>query len=73
MEFDDFSQGIKYPFDNAFIAQFGDNIYKYWYWIRSAYPKIGTVGVRLFRICVNATSVERLWSSMGFLHIKNRN
>ena len=73
MEFDDFSQGTKYPFDDASVAQFGNDIYKYWYWIQNAYPEIGTVGAHLFGICVNATSVERLWSSMGFLYIKNRN
>jgi len=31
MEFDDFSQGTKYPFDDASVAQFGNDIYKYWY------------------------------------------
>jgi hypothetical protein len=73
MEFDEFSQGSKYPFDNASVAQFGNDIHKYWCWVRSAYPEIGTVGARLFGICVNAASVERLWSNMGFLHTKNRN
>ena len=73
MEFDDFSQGTKYPFDDASVVQFGNDIHKYWYWVWSAYPEIGTVGARLFGICVNAASVERLWSNMGFLHTKNRN
>jgi len=73
MEFDDFSQGTKYPFDDASVAQFGNDIHKYWCWVRNAYPEIGTVGARLFGICINAASVERLWSNMGFLHTKNRN
>ena len=72
-EFDDFSQGIKYPFDDASITQFDNNIHKYWCWIRGAYPEIGTVASRIFGICVNAASVERLWSSMGFFHTKTRN
>jgi hypothetical protein len=72
-EFDDFSQGIKYPFDNASIAQFENDVHKYWCWVRSAYPEIGTVAARIFGICVNAASVERLWSSMGFFHTKTRN
>ncbi|EXX66911.1 hypothetical protein RirG_119260 [Rhizophagus irregularis DAOM 197198w] len=73
-EFDDFSQGIKYPFDEASVAQFKGNIYKYWCWVRDAYPEIGTVVVHMFGICVNAASVERLlWSSMGFFYTKNRN
>ncbi|RGB27199.1 hypothetical protein C1646_769409 [Rhizophagus diaphanus] len=29
-EFDEFSQGIKYPFDDASVAQFDNKIYKYW-------------------------------------------
>ena len=72
-EFDDFSQGTEYPFNNESVAHFGNDIHKYWCWVRSAYPEIGTVGARLFGICVNAASVERLWSNMGFLHTKNRN
>ncbi|GBC31626.2 ribonuclease H-like domain-containing protein [Rhizophagus irregularis DAOM 181602=DAOM 197198] len=72
-EFDDFSQGIKYPFDEASVAQFKGNIHKYWCWVRDAYPEIGTVATHMFGICVNAASVERLWSSMGFFHTKNRN
>ncbi|PKB94981.1 hypothetical protein RhiirA5_386324 [Rhizophagus irregularis] len=72
-EFDDFSQGTKYPFDDAFVAQFENDIHKYWCWVRSAYPEIGTVAARIFGICVNAASVERLWSSMGFFHTKTRN
>jgi len=72
-EFDEFSQGKKYPFDSATISQFNNNIYKYWCWVREAYPEIGTVATRIFGICVNAASVERLWSSMGFYHTKNRN
>ncbi|CAG8645352.1 9845_t:CDS:2, partial [Diversispora eburnea] len=65
--------GKKYTFDNETIHQFENNIYKYWYWIKDIYPKIGTVASRIFGICANAISVERLWSNMGFYHIKNRN
>ncbi|GBC46508.2 ribonuclease H-like domain-containing protein [Rhizophagus irregularis DAOM 181602=DAOM 197198] len=72
-EFEDFSQGTKYPFDDASISQFKNDIHRYWCWVRSAYPEIGTVAARIFGICVNAASVERLWSSMGFLHTKARN
>ena len=31
------------------------------------------LALHLFSICVNSASVERLWSSMGFLHIKYQN
>ncbi|CAG8661304.1 2174_t:CDS:2, partial [Diversispora eburnea] len=60
VEFDDFSQGKNYPFDNETIYQFENNIYKYWCWIKDAYLEIGTVTSRIFGICVNAASVERL-------------
>ncbi|PKB93070.1 hypothetical protein RhiirA5_442427, partial [Rhizophagus irregularis] len=72
-EFDEFSQGIKYPFDDAFVAQFENEIHKYWCWVQNAYSEIGTVVAHIFGICVNAASVERLWSSIDFFHIKTRN
>ncbi|PKC61282.1 hypothetical protein RhiirA1_398538 [Rhizophagus irregularis] len=72
-EFDEFSQEIKYPFDDASVAQFENGIHKYWCWVRNTYPEIGTVAAHIFGICVNAASVERLWSSMGFFHTKTRN
>jgi hypothetical protein len=72
-EFDNFSQGKNYPFNNETISQFNGNIHKYWCWVREAYPEIGTIGARIFGICINAASVERLWSSMGFYHTKSRN
>jgi hypothetical protein len=72
-EFDDFSQGNKYLFDDISVAQFGNNIHKYWCWIRDVYPEIGTVAARIFGVCINSASVERLWSSMGFFHTKDRN
>ena len=31
------------------------------------------LALHLFSICVNSASIERLWSSMGFLHTKRRN
>ena len=34
---------------------------------------IGFVACRIFGICVNAASVERLWSCMGFLQTNRRN
>ncbi|CAG8620885.1 2642_t:CDS:2, partial [Diversispora eburnea] len=32
------------------------------YWIKNAYPEIETVASRIFDICINVTSVERLWN-----------
>ncbi|CAB4414072.1 unnamed protein product [Rhizophagus irregularis] len=35
--------------------------------------ELGYVAQRIFGICINAASVGRLWSNMGFLHTKRRN
>ncbi|CAJ0840770.1 21490_t:CDS:2, partial [Entrophospora sp. SA101] len=55
------------------LHPFENNIHKYWCWVQDAYPEIGIVAAPIFGICINAASVERLWSSMGFFHSKNRN
>ncbi|CAJ0828859.1 16110_t:CDS:2 [Entrophospora sp. SA101] len=55
------------------LHPFENNIHKYWCWVQDAYPEIGIVAAHIFGICINAASVERLWSSMGFFHSKNRN
>ena len=73
MEFDNFSQETKYSFNDTSVTQFRNDIHKYWCQVQGAYLEIGTVGACLFGICVNAASVERLWSNMGFLHTKKRN
>ncbi|GBC21919.2 ribonuclease H-like domain-containing protein [Rhizophagus irregularis DAOM 181602=DAOM 197198] len=36
-------------------------------------PELSKLALHLFGICVNAASVERLWSNMGFLHSTRRN
>ena len=65
-EFDDFRLG-KYPFDDNTYKQFSGNIWKYWCYAKDSTNELGFVACRLFEICVNAASVERLWSCMGFL------
>jgi len=71
-EFDNFRKG-KYPFDDPTINQFEDNILEFWGWVVPLAKELGYVAQQIFGICVNAASVERLWSSMGFLHTKRRN
>jgi len=71
-EFDNFRKS-KYPFDDQTINQFEDNILEFWGWVVPLAKELGYVAQRIFGICVNAASVERLWSSMGFLHTKRRN
>ncbi|GET60333.1 ribonuclease H-like domain-containing protein [Rhizophagus irregularis DAOM 181602=DAOM 197198] len=35
--------------------------------------ELDAVALKIFGICVNAASVERMWSSMGFLHTVRHN
>jgi hypothetical protein len=71
-EFDDFRLG-KFPFDLATYTQFNDDIWRYWCYVGLSTSEIGFVACRIFGICVNAASVERLWSCMGFLQTNRRN
>ncbi|GBB94291.1 hypothetical protein RclHR1_23260001 [Rhizophagus clarus] len=71
-EFESYRKGL-YSFDEQTINQFENNILSYWEWVFPLAKELGYVAQRIFGICVNVASVERLWSSMGFLHIKRHN
>lgn len=71
-EFDDFRLS-KYPFDIDTYKQFNDDIWRYWCYVGLSTNELGLVACRIFGICVNAASVERLWSCMGFLQTNRRN
>ena len=71
-ELDDFRLG-KYPFDDNTYKQFRGDIWKYWCYAKDSTNELGFVACRLFGICVNAASVERLWNCMGFLQSNRRN
>ena len=71
-EFDDFCLE-KYPFDNNTYKQFNGDIWRYWCFAEASTNELGLVACRLFGICINAASVERLWSCMGFLQTNRRN
>ena len=62
-----------YPFDEQTVGQFDDDVLSFWEYVLPLAKELGYVAQRIFGICVNAASVERLWSSMGFLHTKRRN
>ncbi|CAG8766154.1 22547_t:CDS:2, partial [Cetraspora pellucida] len=70
-EFNDFSIGA-YPFDDNTYDHFGD-IWKYWSYVKDSTTELGLVACRLYGICINAATVECLWSCMGFLQMKRRN
>ena len=71
-EFNDFWLG-KFPFDLKSYRQFNNDIWRYWCYVSVSTNELGLVACRIFGICVNAASVERLWSCMGFLQTNRRN
>ena len=72
MEFEDFCQKVE-PFNNETFEQFGDDVFKFWSYVEGTYKELAAVALKIFGICINAASVERMWSSMGFLHTVHRN
>ena len=63
----------KSPFDDETYGQFGDDVLAYWYYCSTMCKELGIVAIKIFSICVNSASVERLFSTMGFLHTPRRN
>lgn len=62
------------PFDTIPFNQFHDDVIKYWSFVkRRTHKELANLALRLFGICINSASVERLFSTMGFLHNKRRN
>ncbi|GES75581.1 ribonuclease H-like domain-containing protein [Rhizophagus clarus] len=72
LDFEDYRQKIE-PFNNEILEQFGDDAFKFWGYVQGDYKELAAVALKLFGMCVNAASVERMWSSMGFLHMAHRN
>jgi hypothetical protein len=62
-----------FPFNLETYNQFDDNIIDFWESAIGLAEELSYFALRLFGICVNSASVERLWSNMGFLHTKHRN
>ncbi|CAG8559322.1 18206_t:CDS:2 [Cetraspora pellucida] len=50
----------RFPFDFETYEQFEKDILRFWEFISSSTKELGLLVIRLFRICVNAASVERL-------------
>ena len=53
--------------------QFHSNLVDFWDSTIDVGPELARVAIRIHGICVNSTSVERLWSNMGYLHTNRRN
>ncbi|RIB26975.1 ribonuclease H-like domain-containing protein [Gigaspora rosea] len=58
----------KSPFNITTSRQFGSDVIGYWDYCTSRAKELGQVTLRIHGICINAASIERLWSSMGFIH-----
>ncbi|CAG8808787.1 22777_t:CDS:2 [Cetraspora pellucida] len=64
----------KYPFDDESFDNFDKDIIKYWKFVsRGRASELANIALRIYSICVNSASVERLFSTMGFFHTKRRN
>jgi hypothetical protein len=72
LEFVKFKKG-QYPFDQGSIEQFGEDIMSFWESCLGYAPELSRFALHIYGICVSAASVERLWSTMGFIHTERRN
>jgi hypothetical protein len=61
------------PYDLETFLQFKGNLVNYWDSTAGIGPELAKVAIHIHGVCVNSASVERLWSSMGFLHTNRRN
>lgn len=66
-------QRKEFPFDYETYNQFKENIVDFWDSAKGLAPELSRLALQLFGICINSASVERLWSTMGFLHTKCQN
>ena len=66
-------QRENFPFNLETYNQFDGNIIDFWESTVGLTEELSYFALRLFGICINSASVERLWSNMGFLHTKHRN
>ncbi len=63
----------KFPFNEPSLSELKNTPLDYWSFLSDSVSELSQVAIKLFSICVNSASCERLFSSMGFLHTKRRN
>ncbi|GBB84564.1 hypothetical protein RclHR1_11130001 [Rhizophagus clarus] len=63
----------KYPYNDATARQFNNNVLEFWNYVRGYSKELYRVAERIFSIAVTTASLERLFSTMGWLHSKRRN
>jgi hypothetical protein len=62
-----------FPFNESSLLELEKTPLDYWLFLSDSTPELSQLATKLFSICVNSASCERLFSSMGFLHTKRRN
>jgi hypothetical protein len=62
-----------FPFNNISLKQFRNNVLGFWDFVSAYAPDLSVFSIKLYAICINSASVERLFSSMGFFHTNKRN
>jgi len=62
-----------FPFNESSLLELEKTPLDYWSFLSDSTPELSQLATKLFSICVNSASCERLFSSMGFLHTKRRN
>jgi hypothetical protein len=62
-----------FPFNNISLKQFRNGILGFWDFVSAYAPGLSTFSTRLYAICINTASVERLFFTMGFFHTNKRN
>ena len=63
----------KYPYNDITARQFSNNVLEFWNYVRGYSKELYRVAERIFSIAVTTASLERLFSTMGWLHSKRRN
>jgi len=56
------------PYNMDSFNQFKNNLVDFWKSTSDVSPELACVATHIHGICVNSTSVERLWSNMDYLH-----
>ncbi|CAB4429138.1 unnamed protein product [Rhizophagus irregularis] len=56
---EDFCKKVE-PFNDETFEQFGDDVFKFWSFIEGEYSKLGAVTLKIFGICVNAASNDKV-------------
>ncbi|CAG8519355.1 9759_t:CDS:2, partial [Scutellospora calospora] len=64
-----------YPFRDEDYQQFGknDDILSFWNFVSGFTEELHLIAQRIFSICISSASIERLFSTMGWLHNFRRN